>query len=100
MLNDLIEDVDETKENVQFYKTLVNKQYGPEAYGELFNEALKIKGAARDRMLKILTLIRDRVKAKEVLATAKKGTDEYSAEDISDVYKRVKTLEEDTKEDE
>ncbi len=90
MLLDLQEDVKETKENVEFYKNLVSKQFGPEQYGELFNEALKIKGSARDRVLKLLTLIRDRVKAKEVIELSKKETGDYSAEEISELKKQLK----------
>jgi hypothetical protein len=73
LLKGLKEDLDEANINVDVYKTLVlNTPAGKEQYGSFLNEALKIKGGARDRMLKFLNLFKDRVKSKEVIDQIKR----------------------------
>lgn len=73
-LNGLRNDIEETNENVQIYYTaLHNDSGGKELYGQSYNEALKIKGQARDRFLKFLALMKDRVTKKEDLASRDKG---------------------------
>jgi 2-hydroxy-3-keto-5-methylthiopentenyl-1-phosphate phosphatase len=92
LLNKLQDDVNESDDNVKFYKTRLNNlndNFAAERYGELFNEALKIKGSARDRVLKILAIIKDRVKAKEILNATKKISKEYSAEEIQDLHRKI-----------
>ena len=69
------EDFEEAEENVQTYKTeIINKKdLGKEMYGSLHSDALRIKGQARDRYLKIINLFKDRVKTKELIQGTKEG---------------------------
>jgi len=82
LLNDLRNDLEEVDENVSYYKVELTKQFGIERVGTLFNDALKIKGTARDRMLKIIQVIRDRVKAKEIIEMTNKDKGDWTAEEI------------------
>lgn len=68
-LDGLRDDLQETDENVQVYlNAILNDPGGKELYGSLYNDALKIKGQARDRTLKFLALYKDRVSKKEEMA--------------------------------
>jgi hypothetical protein len=80
LLNKILEaceaDIEETEQNIAFYKSQVmNDVNGKEMYGTYLNDALKIKGQARDRYIKIINIWKDRVKVKEILEKAS-GTDE------------------------
>lgn len=86
LINDIVqgcaEDLEEADQNVAFYKTeILNNPLGKESFGFHLNEALKIKGSARDRVIKMLNLIKDRVKSKEFLDKAK-NTDDMSPENL------------------
>lgn len=61
------DDLEESKLNVEmFLEEIANQgQSGKERFGQLYNEALKIKGDARDRQLKLLNMFKDRVSTKE-----------------------------------
>ena len=75
-LNSIEEDIEEATQNIALYKTeIVNNPLGKESFGHLMNEALKIKGLTRDRMLKIVNIVKDRVKMKEILSSTKGGVD-------------------------
>jgi hypothetical protein len=69
------EDFEEAEENVQTYKTelINNKDLGKEMFGSLHSDALRIKGQARERYLKIINLFKDRVKTKELIQGSKEG---------------------------
>jgi hypothetical protein len=70
------EDIAETEQNIAFYKAeVMNNPLGREQYGVMLNDALKIKGQARDRYIKIINIFKDRVKVKEIMEKAS-GTDE------------------------
>lgn len=72
-LDGLRDDLTEADENVQLYlQAILNDPGGKELYGSLYNDALKIKGSSRDRFLKFLGLIKDRVGKKEDMALKKK----------------------------
>lgn len=89
-LNDVEIDMKEVDANIDLYKVAVSSgTFGLEQYGELYNEALKLKGTLRDRFLKILTLMKDRIKTKEAYAMAKKNGNEMSAEDISFLKRQI-----------
>jgi hypothetical protein len=88
LLNELIEDVEEAGTNSQNYRDLVKQsKMGTEMYGNLYNDALKIKGSARDRIIKILAIMKDRVKAKEDKKDSKKENIEQ--ENIADLTKQI-----------
>lgn len=70
------EDIEETEQNIAFYKAeVINNPLGKENYGIMLGDALKIKGQARDRYIKCVNLFKDRVKMKEVLEQAKGADD-------------------------
>ena len=73
ILDGLDSDLIEADENVQLYLTAVTSETGgKEMYGTLYNDALKIKGSARDRQLKFLNMFKDRVSKKEQMQILKK----------------------------
>ena len=60
-------DTIESEENVKMYKkAIVEETGGKEMYGSSYNDALKIKGQVRDRGIKLLTLLKDRVQNREI----------------------------------
>jgi hypothetical protein len=78
-LDGLRDDLTEANENVSLYLGAIEKDPGgKELYGTLYNDSLRIKGAARDRFLKFLALIKDRVSKKEDAAAKNKNTDDTS----------------------
>lgn len=74
-LDGLRDDLTEANENVQLYYTALNtdKGGGKDVYGNAYNDALKIKGSTRDRFLKFVALIKERVTKKEDNAVRIKG---------------------------
>lgn len=90
-LDGLRDDLIETDENVQLYfDAILNDSGGKELYGSLYNDALKIKGSARDRTLKFLALYKDRVNKKEDMALkANEKTGSEFAIDHSDLNELV-----------
>lgn len=80
LLNKILEacekDIEETEQNIAFYKTeVINNVLGKEQFGIMLGDALKIKGQARDRYIKVINLFKDRVKMKEVMDQAKGADD-------------------------
>lgn len=68
LYNSCLEDIEEANLNVNLYKTeVLNNPLGKESFGTLLSDALKIKGTARDRIIKVVNLVKDRVKSKEFL---------------------------------
>lgn len=65
VLDGVRDDILEAETNVSNYLELLGMTAGIEAYGISYNEALKIKGSARDRQLKFLNMFKDRVSKKE-----------------------------------
>lgn len=66
------EDIKETEENIGFYKQeILNNKNSKDMYGHLLHEALRLKGDARDRAIKAINLVKDRVKAKEFIKSNK-----------------------------
>ena len=73
LLYGLEEDINESKENVARYlKMFKNNPDALEIYGPTLNQALTVKGSARDRQLKFLNTFKDRVTKKEVIDENKK----------------------------
>jgi hypothetical protein len=66
------EDIDEANDNMGLYRPLLDGGTGKDQYGEHYNEAMKIKGEARDRLLKLAGLMSQRVRTKEFM---NKGAD-------------------------
>lgn len=63
------EDVAEANSLIKTYKDAMdsNPQLGIEMYGHFLAEAIKLKGSARERLLKIVNLLSNRVRAKEFM---------------------------------
>lgn len=74
LLEGLRDDLEEAKDAVMMYKDAMdeNKESGKITYGQFYNDALKIKGAARDRQLKFGNMFKDRVSTKEKISLVKK----------------------------
>ncbi|MEO6304888.1 MAG: hypothetical protein ABIP51_17135 [Bacteroidia bacterium] len=94
-LDGLRDDLIETDENVQLYLDAIqNDPGGKELYGSLYNDALKIKGSARDRTLKFLALYKDRVSKKEDMAlkSNERTGSEFSIDhsDLNDLVGKIK----------
>lgn len=89
-LNGCLEDLQEAALNVDLYKNeVLNDKLGKERYSTQLNDALKIKGLARDRMLKLINLVKDRVKTKELLTQQSSGIGGYSPELISKIMDEI-----------
>lgn len=94
-LDGLRDDLIETDENVQLYLTAIqNDPGGKEMYGSFYNDALKIKGSARDRFLKFLALIKDRVAKKEDMALKTKVDEDaefsFNPADLNNIVNKIK----------
>jgi hypothetical protein len=76
-LSGIRDDINEAQQNVELYlDAILNSTGGKEMYGPLYNDALKIKGSARDKQLKFLDMFKDRVTKKEIInANVKKESD-------------------------
>jgi len=94
-LKDLISDVEEADANVKAYKDKIddNPQMGLDLYGSFLNDSLKIKGQSRERVIKLLNVVKDRVKSKEMLQLSKGVEDkEFDPEMIADLAAEIKKL--------
>lgn len=102
MLEGLKEDLAEVSQNVELYKSeVINNSTGKDAYGSLYNDALRIKGATRDRMLKAITIIKDRIKIKEIVVkTSETGGPEMSPEKIIAAMDKLEKNQKDAEENE
>jgi len=66
LLDGCRDDLSEAESNMQIYlEEIQSNKDGKQLYGVLYNDALKIKGSARDRQLKLLNMFKDRVTTKE-----------------------------------
>src|SRR4051812_40132033 len=77
VLSGIRDDINEAQQNVEMYlDAIINSTGGKELYGNLYNDALKIKGQARDKQLKFIDMFKDRVTKKEIInANVKKESD-------------------------
>lgn len=73
VLDGLRDDLVEAQENVKTYQDVIvnTPNSGIEVYGAALNQALSVKGSARDRQLKFLNTFKDRVTKKEAVDLAK-----------------------------
>jgi len=68
ILDGVRDDINEAQENVDLLHEKINDKTlaaSFELYEAWYNDALKVKGSARDRQLKFLNLFKDRVSTKE-----------------------------------
>ena len=94
-LDGVRDDLIESSENSSIYlEAIENDPGGKELYGPLYNDALKIKGAARLRQLSFLNMFKDRVSKKEVLASQQKektGSEaNFTHGDMNDLVAQLK----------
>lgn len=69
-LKDLDSDLQEASENCEVYKDqIVNNPMGKDQYGQYYHQALTIKANVRDKQIKVINIIKDRLKVKELLKT-------------------------------
>lgn len=69
-LKDLDSDLQEANENCEVYKDqIVNNPMGKDQYGPSYHQALTIKANVRDKQIKVINIIKDRLKVKELLKT-------------------------------
>ena len=90
VLNELYDDVQETDDNIKLYRDELTKTAGKQMYGELLNNSLKLKGDARDRVIKLINIIKDRVKSKEVIEKLNNENGTGEEGDYREVAKQVK----------
>lgn len=112
-LTNVQEDIDEAQKHVkQIAKKIEDpdKKAAIEIYSIMYQEALKVKGVARDRYLKVIKMIQDRVRVKEIVKQGKSSTPWMltpdavqdmitAAKDKQDVEKLLKNTEEEKDED-
>jgi len=73
-LKDLDSDLQEANENCEIYKDqIVNNPMGKDQYGPSYHKALDIKANVRDKQIKVINIIKDRLKVKELLKTQDAG---------------------------
>jgi len=88
------EDLQEAQNNVDMYvEDLYASKDNKMVYGPLYNEALKVKGSARDRQIKLLALIKTRVGEKEKMLLSHPKTDD-TFRNMPDAKSMAKYLEE------
>jgi len=95
------DDLEEAKSNVQMYNEAIIdelKNGGKERYGPLHNDALKIKGLARDRQLKLLNMFKDRVTNKEKINLNRKDDNIGGMPDIAEMAKVIDEIQKAKKE--
>lgn len=72
VLDGLRDDIVEAQDNVKAYQDAVSAvQMGLELFGSGLNQALTVKGSARDRQLKFLNAFKERVTKKEAVELTK-----------------------------
>jgi len=87
------EDLKEAQDNVDMYvEDIYSSKDNKMVYGPLYNEALKVKGSARDRQIKLLALIKTRVGEKEKMVLSHPKTDE-TFKNMPDAKSMAKYLE-------
>lgn len=73
ILDGIRDDILEAQGNVDMYLEIVEKdQDGKSLFGTLYNDSLKIKGAARARQLQFINTFKERVAKKEQAQQAEK----------------------------
>lgn len=72
------EDIKEANENIALYLEEIGKNpLAKEMFGSLLNDSIKIKGQARDRFMKAVTMIANRIKTKEFITKAAGASPDY-----------------------
>jgi len=94
LLADLLDDLGEAIINVNRYNTLLanGDEMNISMYGPLLNDALKIKGSARDRVIKILSQVGQRVKTKEIMVSDKGSISEWDEKELASMSKKIREL--------
>jgi len=88
------DDLAEATQNVNmFFDAIQDKKTsgGIEMYAQYYNDALKIKGSARDKQLKLLNMFKDRVSTKEKINLNKR---EESVGGLPDIAEMTRAIEE------
>lgn len=76
-LDEATSDVKEAQDHVNEIAKLMKDGEGTnklQRYSIMYQEALKVKGIARDRYIKLVRMIQDRIRLKEIATQAKGGT--------------------------
>ena len=97
LLKDLMKDLGEAEKNVKRYEDLMGdktNEMNIVMYGSLLNDALKIKASVRDKIIKILGNLKDRVRVKEQQNSGS-SSGEYSEEEIAELTNRILNKKED-----
>lgn len=103
LLDGCRDDLSESEANMQIYlEEILASKDGKQLYGPLYNDALKIKGQARDRQLKLLNMFKDRVTTKERIdmetgKNNKPGSTNMTPDMMADVIEKTLKAKEQTK---
>lgn len=95
LLGDLTKDLEEAERNVKRYEDLLIGENGETnemsvaMYGSLLNDALKIKASVRDKIIKMLGNLKDRVRTKEQMASSAGSDEDYSEEELNRLADRI-----------
>ena len=89
------DDLEEARLTVSMYLDEIEKfkkDGGIERFGSGYNDALKIKGQARDRQLKLINIFKDRVSTKEKINLTKKDESIGGMPDIAEMNKVIEEM--------
>lgn len=102
VLGFLYDDLKEAEENVKRYEKLVTgdneNEMNLSIYGPMLNDALKIKASVRDKTIKMLATLKDRVRTKEAQNSGKEGSEDFTEEYLAELQEKLSKMGEHGKE--
>ena len=96
VLDGLRDDIIEAQENVKQYQDIIGDDLLQlNTFGTVLNQALTVKGSARDRCLKFLNTFKDRVTKKEAVELAKEMNNKqnnsgFNHSEMNDIIESMK----------
>lgn len=92
VLGDLYKDLAEAEKNVRRYDELLSdssNEMNIAMYGPLLNDSLKIKAGVRDKIIKILGNLKDRVRTKEQQGKGNESTEDFTERQLAELVEKV-----------
>lgn len=93
-LNGLYDDLKEAEKNCKRYEDMLssndtNAEMNLSIYGPLLNDSLKIKAAVKDKIIKVLGNLKDRVRTKEQQKADGKVDAEMTEQDYAEILEKL-----------
>lgn len=96
-LNGLYEDLKEAENNCKRYEAMLTNPATADMnlalYGPLLNDSLKIKATVKDKIIKILGTLKDRVRVKEQQKADGHTDTEITEADYAEMLKKINEVE-------